>query len=928
MSNTYELFDPTQQCTGLLPLNPIENKITFYGVSVFDVSLKDVAALADLPVGYARPGPSNRGETPFRLGLPVSTLFPGLREKYQEVRLAGSRGKLPVIMSLEGSVLPLDPDRPIPRPVPDHLVSRAELNAGPIRIGRYMINLAPLDVRWLATRGYTHVKAGGQTVRLNLETAPNTSGGSIGGIVTWSGLSWIGRAIRPAHLPIATVPPSDWPDDRYEEIMLGLLADRRSGVRGFSGSERLAREVSQLSDSLYQIVRRSYRNDPRFVGLMLRVRRGPLGAVHARPRLPRYDIGLFTVFEQRWTLKGYSRGALVNSLTLAPQEELTIEVFTFDRRKVEEERTLTSEFEGNSEIGAMTNIAANIARELSETYQLSGDVGLGLPLPVGGMLVEMNVGSTASLEVKAEIQASLTQVSEMTSRVTERFKATRQVKVLEARETGREDRITRKIRNPNQGHTLTLNCYEVLETYRVETFLKSAKQFCLLVEQPNLGAVDVPFVLAYQDRLQRALLSKIYLTGFDAARSLYAQGWFDNASIQRAELEEAASAPLAANAPRPPRKPVVVVARQLAKALEKLFDVDLLEEAEVLENYYNPFDGVDVSERDKASAEAALGLFNYAFKLKLVSSGIEDRARTFLAALEDDDSEAAVVEALGSFLSGADDEWITNLKMLAASVVAANLASLLLIPFPLLAPVLISLAVIENNAGYPGLVGKAKQELKAYEVTASVIPPGAADAGAAANPPARQAPPQLFSLQDLAAARADFDALRLHIEANRMYYMNQIWKAEDPDARFERFRQSGIDGFVDNRLIGFAGDRAIFPLRLSALGLVVGSVLEQKLTAFDATAAETAGSGSAAVSVGPIEVAAETYSLPTPAVYMEGALGRCELLEPYLIGRRDIERRIAAAEAELAEIRVASARTAAGLPAPSLVLSPAPATGT
>jgi hypothetical protein len=478
--------------------------------------------------------------------------------------------------------------------------------------------------------------------------------------------------------------------------------------------------------------------------------------------------------------------------------------------------------------------------------------------------------------------------------------------------------VTRKIRNPNQGYTLTLNCYEVLENYRVDTVLKSAKQFCLLVEQPDLGVVDVPFVLAYQDRLQRALLNKTYIAGFDAARSLYAQGWFDTTSIQKAEFEEAAKQSLAASAPPTPEKPIITLARQLAAALEKIFDADLMDAAEVLAQHYDAFDGIEVSDKDKAAAEATLGLFNYAFKLNLVSAGIEDRARTYMAAIEDDSSESGIVGAMGSFLAGADDEWVTNLKMIAASLVIANLASLLAVTFPLLVPVFITLAVIQNDAGYPALVGKAKQALKAYE-TSAVVPPPGPDASTAADLKTME-PPQLFSLQDLAMAHADFDALCLHIEKNRIYYMNQIWKAEDPNARFERFRQMGIDGFVENRLIGFAGERAIFPLRLSALDASVRTILQEKLAAFDPTVVDTIGTGDAATSVGPIqEVAPQFLSLPTPAVYMDGALGQCELLEPYLVQRRDIERRIAQAEAELAEIRVADARAYLGTAAPTAI---------
>lgn len=228
--------------------------------------------------------------------------------------------------------------------------------------------------------------------------------------------------------------------------------------------------------------------------------------------------------------------------------------------------------------------------------------------------------------------------------------------------------------------------------------------------------------------------------------------------------------------------------------------------------------------------------------------------------------------------------------------VSGVLLSLLSTVYPVLIPVVLSIAVFENTAGYPALVGKAKQELKAYEMAASVVPPGTG--GTPADLKTKEPPPQLFSLADLSTAQADFAALTLHIEANRTYYLNQIWMAEDPNERFERLRQCGISAYVENRLIGFVGARAIFPLRLSALDPKVRSVLERKFTAFQPSGDDTVGTGDSAVTVGPVADQVQTFSVPTPAVYMDGALGRCELLEPYMLERRtiDLQSRRAAAD--------------------------------
>ena len=170
------------------------------------------------------------------------------------------------------------------------------------------------------------------------------------------------------------------PDDLYDEAMLALLADPRSGVSGFTGTERMAKAVSQLPAHMYRGVLRSYKNDR--VSSILCCGIGAAPSVRSiRVQSCRDTTLACSPHSSKPGRCRAIRGSLVNSLTLGPEEELTIEIFTFDRRKVEEERTLTSEFERNSEVSSMTNITSNMtARELSETNQMSGDIGLGLPL--------------------------------------------------------------------------------------------------------------------------------------------------------------------------------------------------------------------------------------------------------------------------------------------------------------------------------------------------------------------------------------------------------------------------------------------------------------------------------------------------------------------------------------------------------------------
>jgi len=94
------------------------------------------------------------------------------------------------------------------------------------------------------------------------------------------------------------------------------------------------------------------------------------------PKFPTYEIGVYTAYEQTWRLLGYSRGALLSSISLAPKEELSIEIFTFDRVKTENESTFSTEFESNLEINSQARASSKVARDLATTTDTKADIGL------------------------------------------------------------------------------------------------------------------------------------------------------------------------------------------------------------------------------------------------------------------------------------------------------------------------------------------------------------------------------------------------------------------------------------------------------------------------------------------------------------------------------------------------------------------------
>jgi hypothetical protein len=181
-------------------------------------------------------------------------------------------------------------------------------------------------------------------------------------------------------------------------------------------------------------------------------------------------------------------------------------------------------------------------------------------------------------------------------------------------------------------------------------------------------------------------------------------------------------------------------------------------------------------------------------------------------------------------------------------------------------------------------VTEAKKEVKIYQQATSIaaIPPATDPAATPQAPPA----PEVFNLNELATANADFQRLLLHIEANRIYYLNKIWAGEIPEVRLARFRVKRIDRYVDNELLGFVGDKAAYPLRLDALPRGLADYLRDKVLKFDPDKKERLNG----VNTEPLlEKNIDSATLPTNGVYMEAMVGNCEALEPFLLDHRKLD---------------------------------------
>jgi hypothetical protein len=207
--------------------------------------------------------------------------------------------------------------------------------------------------------------------------------------------------------------------------------------------------------------------------------------IPSKPSQGALPLALYLPWQHRWVLKGYSRGELLHTLELGPQGEATLEISTWDRRKRTFEDSANSEFEQTTDFTDTSKDADSTAREINNQSEL----GINAGGEVGFKVSEFSVKGTNQNSIKANLanssKNSLEFLRETVTKATNKLKLQRETKISETTEIGTENKVTRKERNPNLCHTLTLQYYEVLAHYEIITeFNKDDARLCLMDDNP------------------------------------------------------------------------------------------------------------------------------------------------------------------------------------------------------------------------------------------------------------------------------------------------------------------------------------------------------------------------------------------------------------------------------------------------------------
>lgn len=196
-----------------------------------------------------------------------------------------------------------------------------------------------------------------------------------------------------------------------------------------------------------------------------------------------YDVGIMLTYQQDWSPKGHCLGEIVHSLSLLPGEEVVLEHKTWETSKTQQDTEDETSSRNTSDTKTEASDSLEVMDEMtsSEKYSISASGGIDYGI------ASFEAGADYSGETTAkhnEVSKSLkAQTKQYISEVSKR----RVVKISVSRESGSEEKSTRKIKNINQCHTLNANFYQICRIWKVSTKLVDISMVIIGEHSENEG---------------------------------------------------------------------------------------------------------------------------------------------------------------------------------------------------------------------------------------------------------------------------------------------------------------------------------------------------------------------------------------------------------------------------------------------------------
>ena len=160
----------------------------------------------------------------------------------------------------------------------------------------------------------------------------------------------------------------------------------------------------------------------------------------------------YTVLNNRqvWTPAGHGLGELVTTLSLLPNEELTLEVKTWETSKTQQDSAKILDEKNVSDIKTTSSEASDVATENALKTHEYFDAAASY----SGFGAKVSVKGGFSTDVADIQKRAFKRDRSAIERTAGEHRMTRKVKMAISRESGSESKTTRRLRNINQAQTL------------------------------------------------------------------------------------------------------------------------------------------------------------------------------------------------------------------------------------------------------------------------------------------------------------------------------------------------------------------------------------------------------------------------------------------------------------------------------------------
>ncbi|WP_203817168.1 hypothetical protein [Paractinoplanes ferrugineus] len=628
-------------------------------------------------------------------------------------------------------------------------------------------------------------------------------------------------------------------------------------------------------------------------------------------------VAVLLPWKQTWTLTGFSRGNLISSLAMAPGEETTITVSSWERRSKSLAQSAETDLEQSFDYSSTTRDTEDVMREVTSTNEFDAQAYGSLDASYSPGVASIRVqagGQVANAQSLANATKSSTQhVRESTSHAATRVRSRRITTITESIETEQRTSVVRTIRNPNQGHTLTMNFHEVLAHYDIDlVFNKPGVRIVVLVPNP-VSAQDFTelTVRVNEATLRTGLLDSALVDGFEAGRTLeaYKQAALELENLARAgkhekELDRQRETP-AANQPAKPANPytstVTNILTDLKRRAQEFLNVDVGGALTAIAAHRSPTPAELAAAqrwlwRRLVGAKFGTGLTTELDRLATATINPE-AARSLLSAVPPAGSAPALDGLGGLGDKDKEDAGLVQRIIAMPGYVFWDYGTFWY-------PNGKKEGIFDvEDGGVPGALNQLRTAFQNWEAKEAEGTGQQAAAAVVAAASEEQTTTTIadklemkFGAEVIGSARERSQTLLTHLNQHRDYYRYVLFQALPPSEQLQRLMEAAPQlriGMFEPHVVASDGPNLAIPLSPLAETTLM-KVVDSLATEMENATKEAGAAGD--------RIATDSVILPTPGVSVESWRGDCDALEDHLTSLRAAELRRAVAEARVAEL--------------------------